>query len=99
MIYQSKHLSMRFKSQCGILTPFSMIQSILISPMTLMHMCSLSTAVSLLSRNIMRLTVSGVGDNDGYDGILDFSYAFKDLRVMNTPLFDWVFDYQAYSFA
>ena len=43
------------------------------------------------------LTTSGVGDNDGYDGELDFSYTFKDLRVMNTPLFDWVFDYQAYT--
>ena len=43
------------------------------------------------------LEVSGVGDNNGYDGELDFSYTFKDLRVMNTPLFDWVFDYQAYT--
>ena len=42
-------------------------------------------------------TASGVGDNNGEDGVLDFSYIFKDLRVMNTPLFDWVFDYQAYS--
>ena len=42
------------------------------------------------------LSVSGVGDHDGYDGILDFSYTFEDLRVMNSPQFTWVFDYQAY---
>ena len=43
------------------------------------------------------LTVSGIGDNNGYDGVLDFSYEFQDLRVMNEPLFDWVFDFKAYS--
>ena len=47
--------------------------------------------------DVNEMTVSGVGDNDGYDGTLHFSYMFQDLRVMNNPNFVWVFDYQTYS--
>jgi len=47
--------------------------------------------------DVNELTVSGIGDNEGYDGTLEFSYMFQDLRVMNNPNFVWVFDYQTYS--
>ena len=47
--------------------------------------------------DVKELTVTGIGDNEGYDGTLEFSYMFQDLRVMNNPNFVWVFDYQTYS--
>ena len=60
------------------------------------YIFSLNSSIASVSEN-HELTVSGVGDHDGYDGILEFSYMFKDLRVMNAPQFHWVFDYQDYS--
>ena len=55
----------------------------------------INSSTASLSQN-HAFTASGVGDHDGYDGILEFSYVFKDLRIMNSPQFDWVFDEQAY---
>ena len=46
---------------------------------------------------VHHVTASGVGDNDGYDGTLSFSYSFQDLRVMNNPIFSWQFEYQTYT--
>ena len=60
------------------------------------YVFTINTTIASVSEH-HSLTVSGVGDNDGYDGILEFSYSFEDLRVMNSPQFTWVFDYQAYS--
>ena len=60
------------------------------------YVFSINSSIASVSE-YHELSVSGVGDNDGYDGILEFSYAFKDLRVMNSPQFNWVFDYNDYS--
>jgi len=60
------------------------------------YVFSINSSLAVVSES-HQLTVSGVGDNDGYDGILKFSYEYRDLRVINTPQFNWVFDYQAYS--
>ncbi|MBT60683.1 MAG: hypothetical protein CMA63_03920 [Euryarchaeota archaeon] len=56
----------------------------------------LNSSIAVVSEQ-HSVTASGVGDNDGYDGILEFSYEFKDLRVMNNPAFEWVFNYETYT--